>query len=329
MVNKNLFIMLLVVNLSLNAADPVPVNQLPYVVFSDPGTNDYMQDRSCAVVEDGHAFFGVFDGHGSTENGHLVAEFASKNLYANIMKHKMKKGFEHTDAQMRNEIDKDVIGKNGSTASVALIKDNKIYIGHVGDSKIVLVKKKGKNVIELTHDHNTNPEKNDFEFKRIQKLAADNNIDFEDVSCFLNNKWFVSNGNNMLSMSRAFGDKEYSPYIIAEPEAHYREITDEDEFLVLATDGLWDTLIIPSDNETKQRQLNYVGAFLRSKENWQDGAKALFNYALECWATSKNGSDNIEIVVVNLKLLKEQQAVKDIKELNGLMRNINCSQESK
>lgn len=313
--------------LSLNAADVVPVNQKPYVVFSDPGTNDYMQDRSCAVVEEDHSFFGVFDGHGSKEDGHVIAEFASKNLYANIMRYKMKKGFAHTDAQMINEIDKNIIEKNGSTASVALIKDNKIYVGHVGDSKIVLVKKKGNNVIELTHDHNTNPNENEFEFKRIQKLAADNNIDFEEVSCSINNKWFVSNGEKMVSMSRAFGDKGYSPYIIAEPEANYREITDEDEFLVLATDGLWDTLIIPNQNETKQRQLNYVGTFLRSKENWLDGAKALFNHALECWSTSKNGSDNIEIVVVNLKLLKEQHEVKEIKELNELIKNFKCSQE--
>jgi hypothetical protein len=46
-----------------------------------------------------------------------------------------------------------------------------------------------------------------------------------------------------LAMSRTFGDfclKDYG--IIAVPELSYRQLTDQDQFVVLATDGIWDVL---------------------------------------------------------------------------------------
>jgi len=49
-----------------------------------------------------------------------------------------------------------------------------------------------------------------------------------------------------LNVTRAFGDKQYKPFIIAEPEILVYDVNQllsefqfRDVFLVLATDGLW------------------------------------------------------------------------------------------
>lgn len=51
--------------------------------------------------------------------------------------------------------------------------------------------------------------------------------------------WLPNNDSPGLAMARAFGDfclKDYG--LISVPEVSYRRITDKDEFIVLATDGV-------------------------------------------------------------------------------------------
>jgi protein phosphatase 2C len=43
-------------------------------------------------------------------------------------------------------------------------------------------------------------------------------------------------------MSRAIGDGYLKPFVTAEPEVTVTERTDEDECLILASDGLWDVV---------------------------------------------------------------------------------------
>lgn len=43
-------------------------------------------------------------------------------------------------------------------------------------------------------------------------------------------------------MSRGIGDIKLKPYVSAEPEIIEKEIEDQDLFIVLATDGLWDVM---------------------------------------------------------------------------------------
>lgn len=46
--------------------------------------------------------------------------------------------------------------------------------------------------------------------------------------------------NEILSLSRAIGDAADKPYITAEPDMMILPMEGEDEFIILATDGLWD-----------------------------------------------------------------------------------------
>lgn len=46
----------------------------------------------------------------------------------------------------------------------------------------------------------------------------------------------------MLTSLRAIGDLALKPFVTCEPEVTEKEIGLEDEYLVLASDGLWDVL---------------------------------------------------------------------------------------
>lgn len=44
----------------------------------------------------------------------------------------------------------------------------------------------------------------------------------------------------VLAVSRAFGDKPLKRYVIATPDVREERLQGDDEFLVMASDGLWD-----------------------------------------------------------------------------------------
>lgn len=44
-------------------------------------------------------------------------------------------------------------------------------------------------------------------------------------------------------MSRGIGDRQLKQWVIAEPETKVLKIKSDDEFLILASDGLWDKVL--------------------------------------------------------------------------------------
>lgn len=48
-----------------------------------------------------------------------------------------------------------------------------------------------------------------------------------------------------LAVSRGIGDSSLKQWVIPEPETKTLKITPEFEFLILASDGLWDKVTIP------------------------------------------------------------------------------------
>lgn len=124
------------------------------------GDRKYMEDEFQVAYQRTHdkkdieyAFFGIFDGHGGKE----AANFAKDNLMDQIVSLRafwsdddedvlaaIKEGFLQTHMAMWKELDqwpRTASGwpsTSGTTASVAFIRRQKIYIGHVGDSGIVL-----------------------------------------------------------------------------------------------------------------------------------------------------------------------------------------------
>ncbi|GAB2218471.1 hypothetical protein Droror1_Dr00001695 [Drosera rotundifolia] len=128
------------------------------------------------------------------------------------------------------------------TTAVALIKQGQLLvIGNVGDSRAVLGTRDEENsllAVQLTVDLKPNLPA---EAERIRKCRGRVFAlrDEPEVS----RVWLPNNDSPGLAMARAFGDfclKDFG--LISVPDMSYHQLTEKDEFVVLATDGIWDVL---------------------------------------------------------------------------------------
>ncbi|KAI9296962.1 PP2C-domain-containing protein [Neoconidiobolus thromboides FSU 785] len=234
-------------------------------------------------------FFAVFDGHG----GQSAAKFAGVHLAERIQKDPgfskgeyltaIKGGYLGLDYDLKTDPDflEDV---SGCTAVCALITDdNRIFVGNAGDSRAVL--SSNGIVKELSFDHKpTNPTEHD----RIYQAGG-----------------FVEYGrvNGNLALSRAIGDFEFKQNmrlpaeeqaVTANPDITEHKITDEDEFIVIACDGIWDCM-------TSQEVITFVRERLAKGDEISKVAEDLMD---NCLAPASDygglGCDNMTVVIVGL-----------------------------
>ncbi|CAK7563136.1 MAG: Protein phosphatase 2C 2 [Sporothrix epigloea] len=234
------------------------------------------------------SFFGVYDGHG----GDKVALFAGDHVHKIVAKQEsfkkcnyelaLKDGFLATDRAILNDprYEEEV---SGCTACVTLITDDKIYCANAGDSRAVLgVKGRAK---PLSFDHKP---QNDGEKARI--TAAGGFVDFGRV-----------NGN--LALSRAIGDFEFKKsaelppeqqIVTVYPDVTVHDIGDNDEFLVIACDGIWDC-------QSSQAVVEFVRRGIAAK---QDLDKICENMMDNCLASNSEtggvGCDNMTMTIVGI-----------------------------
>lgn len=136
---------------------------------------------------------------------------------------------------------------SGCTAVVALLRDNQLYVANAGDSRCV-VSRAGK-VVEMSFDHK--PE-NDEELARITKAGGKVTPD--------------GRVNGGLNLSRALGDHAYKQkkelsareqMITALPDISQLTLKpEEDEFMVLACDGIWNFM-------SNEEVVEFVGTRLK------------------------------------------------------------------
>ncbi|ETS62259.1 hypothetical protein PaG_03331 [Moesziomyces aphidis] len=190
-------------------------------------------------------FFGVYDGHG----GSSIAQYCGRRLHNVLIEEDQFKDGQYTQALQKAFINVDEDLKSdpnyandpsGCTAVTAFIQASqndpkrleRIFCANAGDSRCVLSRAGG--VIEMSHDHKPTL---DSERERIE--AAGGYV-----------SWGRVNGN--LALSRAIGDFEFKrsfdlpverQIVTAFPEVVEQQVVEaEDEFLVLACDGIWDCL---------------------------------------------------------------------------------------
>ncbi|XRM41596.1 Protein phosphatase 2C 2 [Aspergillus tubingensis] len=234
------------------------------------------------------AFFGVYDGHG----GDKVALFAGENVHKIVAKQDsfakgdieqaLKDGFLATDRAILEDpkYEEEV---SGCTAAVSVISKHKIWVANAGDSRSVLgVKGRAK---PLSFDHKP---QNEGEKARIS--AAGGFVDFGRV-----------NGN--LALSRAIGDFEFkkspelSPeqqIVTAYPDVTVHDLSDDDEFLVIACDGIWDCQSSQSVVEFVRRGIAAKQDLYRICENMMDNCLASNS------ETGGVGCDNMTMVIIGL-----------------------------
>lgn len=269
------------------------------------------------------SFFGVFDGHG----GPNTSKYLSKHLHVNVAdglaavtpdilqilesSERGSKDEDSVEERIDNVVqdmlktvylqtDKNFIAdsefrENGSTATTVLILGQRLYCANVGDSRTLLCR--NFKPYALSEDHK--PSRED-EAKRIRESGG-----------------FVINNRVMgeLAVSRAFGDCEFKkglqciaeeeglqiasedratnwddPLIIAEPEIKITTISEEDQFLVLACDGLFDVF-------TGEEVVSFVKNFL--EKNGCDVQKCAQSLTFEA-IRKRNSRDNVSVILILL-----------------------------
>ncbi|GKE58712.1 probable protein phosphatase 2C 6 [Tanacetum coccineum] len=118
--------------------------------------------------------------------------------------------------------------------------------------------------------------------------------------------WHGARVLGVLAMSRAIGDRYLRPWIIPVPEITFTTRTEEDECLIIATDGLWDVMTNNEVGEVARRILRRKRRSAATTNDEPSAAQTLADSLTEI-AMGRLSSDNISVVVVDLKSKKKQQ----------------------
>lgn len=246
------------------------------LVVEDVGTSmDYGAQASP------RAFFGVFDGHGGRDAAEYVHTYLLRNILGDAefplnLHDAYRRAFIKTDLDFSRECATGNLAHSGTTATTALLWGRKLSVANLGDCRAVLCQR-GK-AMELTGDQKPTTT---HERQRIIDAGG-----FVDQEGFLN---------GVLGVSRALGDWNYEDLkppgpkagpLSSIPEVTEWELTQEDEFMVIACDGLWDVF-------SSQNAVEYARGELRRHNDPVKCSEALIQEALR-----RNTCDNVSAIVV-------------------------------
>jgi len=241
-------------------------------------------------------FFCVCDGHG----GSRCSEWVSDNLAPILFSHPqfntdvvtaVHDAFAEVERRWL-ELSKAEDIDSGTTVLTALLQNNQLIVSNVGDSEAVLCRG-GKAVpVSVAHNLKSNP----MERERLEAMGA--KIYKQRLGHPALSERFFS-----IAVTRAIGDILYKDEeftmgkpsgLIATPETKVLELTQQDQFLILACDGLWDVmshqeacdLVLRAQERLRQENLEV---------DWKFLAKMLATRAVK-----QGSTDNITVLIINL-----------------------------
>jgi len=253
------------------------------------------------------AVFAAYDGHG--DGGEHVAQYALHEIPRRLEQHNdfLKGNFEKAFKDVFVNVDRDLVLEteieplySGCTACVALLKENVLYISNAGDSRAVMasrVKNNNRTVYEaldLTVDQNPD---SPGEQERIEQMGGFVSPPPEEgLSARV---WLDCNYSQIgLAMSRSIGDHAVkSVGVIAEPVVTKHEMRKEDNFLIIATDGVWEFL-------SSQEAVDIVSEDLESGRGSSVACQNLIEAAAAMWEKNEGDyRDDITALVIKVKEL--------------------------
>ncbi|KZC07213.1 PREDICTED: protein phosphatase 1D [Dufourea novaeangliae] len=291
-----------------------------------------------------YAFFGIFDGHGGCE----AAAYAKEHLMNVIVKQKnfwsdrdedvlraIRDGYVNTHYAMWRELDKwprtasGLPSTAGTTASIAFVRKGKIYMGHVGDSAIIL----GYQVDgdpqwrakPLTKDHK--PESGP-EMMRIRESGG-KVVSKSGVPRVVWNRPRIGHKGPVrrsthideipfLAVARSLGDlwsynSELNTFVVSpEPDVTVVKIDVETHrCLIFGSDGLWNMLtpqaavaiVQAADRHNEKHLIASQQTCNGQSDNvqlWINPSKSLVDRALERWSLKRLRADNTSVVTLML-----------------------------
>lgn len=213
------------------------------------------------------SLFGIFDGHG----GNDVVKYI-KDRIPEIIKQYLNDLFpiEKCFINSFNKIDEELkfydSEYTGSTATLVLFQDNKIYCANVGDSRAYIIY--NNYIKQITVDHKCSvPE----EAERIRNCGG---------------KITKNRVQGQLVLSRSLGDLYCKKYGVTNlPDISVNKIDNNVKYVVIASDGIWDVV-----------DENTVLNMSKLKKNAEEFCKDLVKKAIE-----KESKDNISCIVISFE----------------------------
>ncbi|OEU17935.1 protein serine/threonine phosphatase 2C [Fragilariopsis cylindrus CCMP1102] len=225
---------------------------------------------------------------------------------AEVLKHEIEEFEKKTNSN--NNADKEEDGEKdddnhpihaGATAVVAVITGKILTVANAGDSRAVLCRRRrsrdgnngtdddGHYAFPLSYDHKPSQT---HELNRILCSGG-----------FVNHFGRI-NGN--LNLSRSIGDLKYKQVpgippedqmITAEPDIMQIVVEDEDEFIILGCDGIWDCL-------SNEQAVNFVMERIQTKTPVEIGTEMLDTIISDDPRITQGiGGDNMTIMIIDLQ----------------------------
>lgn len=250
------------------------VQNYAYVEDSNKENRDYMEDQGQCIEnlngDPNKILFCIFDGHGGGQVSKYLQQYFAVFMKKMFLFKEHFKDFQRLFKLLDEKIKLLNVPDVGSTATIVYIEKQPsgkriLYCANVGDSRCVLVNRKG--IMRMTHDDRVDDPK---ENERVINQGG----------IIVNNRIY-----GRLMLSRSFGDWEIKQYgLIVEPHLVKIEINEDDLYLIVASDGVWDVI---EDEECK--------GFTEIYANSLDICKYLVQECL-----NRGSLDNISCFVISL-----------------------------
>ena len=223
----------------------------------------------------------VADGHG----GHAVADFAVEALPDALSRNQkasslfVSDNYAKTMFQVYQEVDKDACRRMNPTTGSTLctvafsVDDDRLVAANCGDTMAVVGNARGAR--SLSQEHKASSEVRAIEARGGRVIAPDG----------------MPRVNGTLNLSRAIGDAYLKKYITSSPFVTRCRLGDFD-YLIVATDGVWDVLTTDDVHKIVSRALwSPADAFSTQDERLADALREIYFRSRQL-----RSGDNIAIV---------------------------------
>ena len=274
------------------------INQDNYFIY-----NNFLKNKN-------YIYVGVCDGHGmygQDVSGFLV-NFLPQSLNTKLLKNNIN-DLENTNFQKLSTLLKTsfletnnnlLINDNidtifsGSTCSSLIFTPTRLITINLGDSRIILGKFNEKNwsAENLTRDHK--PSEHD-ELNRILNSGGrvESNKDELGEPYGPERVWLKEERIPGLAMSRSFGDEvAHSAGVIAEPEIKEHFLCEEDKFIIIASDGIWEFV---SSEECVSMVKNFY-----MKDDIDGALFYVYKESSKKWILEEEVIDDITLIIIFL-----------------------------
>lgn len=227
--------------------------------------NARLEDQSQVEIGSSGTFVGIYDGHG----GHEAAEYVCDHLFPHLQRFanenggmsedNIRRAFQATEEGLLNLVrqSRPDLVTVGTCCLVGVICGHALYLANLGDARAVLGSLSRANgdimATQLTAEHNAS-------FEEVRQELRALHPDDAQIVMMKHGVWRVK---GIIQVSRSFGDFYLKlpdidgvalnapfqlteplkrPVLSADPTISCRTYQQHDQFLIFASDGLWEHL---------------------------------------------------------------------------------------